>query len=294
MTIELLDRLYNDLYAFAVSPVNKKHLERAMDQFVLSDTKEDTIGFAEWFIFNYRTENDNKKIVDRFRPKDSDVEAFERLKQTQRNIYEVRIEREQMILKDIFTGEDFLVSSGVVSGELLVSARLAFCNDHYIAVGDLFTLDPAYKDQITKYILDQYNQFSNREGITSFIDFIDIYGHLIYKVMDIVLQVEEENAFEDELMLYQATYAFKCSYELLYDFIGHLPFDIEPDEDEEPILRLVEDRVIVAEIEVSKDVFYVLCNDENQLKRIMSAIEPLLNQDIIYLKTDTFALEDLL
>lgn len=294
MTIELLDKIYNDLYAYAVSPVNKKHMERAMNQFILSETKEDTNGFAEWFIFNYRTEGDAHTIVDKYTPKDIEIEGFNTLKKTQRNIYDVRTEREQMILKDIFTGEDFLVTSGVVSVEKLVSARLAFCDDAYTVVGDLYELDPAYKDQIKKYIMDQYNQFSNREGITSLEDFLDVYGHLIYKVMDIVLQIDEENAFEDELMLYQATYAYKCSQEMLYNLFIQLPYTIDPDEDEEPILRVIDEAAILAEIEISNEVFYVLCNNESHLNTMMGALEPLLNSTVVFLKTDTFVLEDLL
>lgn len=294
MTIELLDQLVNDLYAYAVSPINKKHMERAMKQFILSESKEDTIGFAEWFIFNYRTEVDATRIVDRYIPKDSEAEGYQILKQTHRNIYDVRIERDQIFLKDIFTGEDFLVSSGVVSGEMLVSARLAFFDESYSVVGDLYELDPAYKDQIKKYIMDQYNQFSNREGITSLVDFLDVYGHLIYKVMDIVIQIDEENAYEDELMLYQATYAFNCSHDALYEMFNQLPYVIEPDEDDEPILRIMDESAIIAEIEISNEVFYILCNNENHLNLMMVALDPLLNPSIVFMKTDTFVLDDLL
>ena len=281
MTLEKLDQIYNDLYVYAVSPVNKKHMDRAMKQFILSETKEDTNGFAEWFIFNYRTEGDVRRLVDQYVPKEADAEGFHIIKQTHRNIYDVRTERDQIYLKDIFTGEDYSVSTGIVSGEMLVSARLARVEDSYSVVGDLYELDPAYKDQIKKYIMDQYNQFSNREGITSLVDFLDLYGHLIYKVMDIVLQIDEENAFEEELMLYQATYAYNCSQEALYDFINSLPYVIEPDEDDEPILRIVDDSSIIAEIEISNEVFYVLCNNENHLNLLIHALEPLLNPTVV-------------
>ncbi|MDH8678390.1 hypothetical protein QE109_09550 [Fusibacter bizertensis] len=300
MNIEMIEKIYNDLYEFIVMPSNKKELDIAKQQFVLKDDQSDTDGFAEWLIFNYLHSETHQNMIDRFKlkqPLDENKEAvaiLEALKKSQRSIFEVNLEHERVALKDIFTNDDFLLESGVSESTPLISARVISIDNTHTVVGDIFELEVSFKESIKKYILDQYNQFTQSQGITPMDSFLDANGHLLYKVLDIVNQVEEENAYEDELNLYQSTYAYRCNKDELYELFMTLSLPVFADEEEEPILRVMEEDRILAEIEISNGQFYVLCNSPEHSKAMKKVIEPILRADIVFLKDEIFSLEDLL
>lgn len=300
MNIEMIEKIYNDLYEFIVMPSNKKELDIAKQQFVLKDDQSDTDGFAEWLIFNYLHSETHQNMIDRFKlkqPLDENKEAvaiLEALKKSQRSIFEVNLEHERVALKDIFTNDDFLLESGVSESTPLISARVISIDNTHTVVGDIFELEVSFKESIKKYILDQYNQFTQSQGITPMDSFLDANGHLLYKVLDIVNQVEEENAYEDELNLYQSTYAYRCNQDELYELFMTLSLPVFADEEEEPILRVMEEDRILAEIEISNGQFYVLCNSPEHSKAMKKVIEPILRADIVFLKDEIFSLEDLL
>ncbi len=298
--IEMIEDIYNDLYEYIVLPINKKELEIARKQFVTKDDQSDTDGFAEWLIFNYIHSETQQRMIDRFtlkQPLSENAQAqaiLTALKNSQRSIYEVSIEHDRIALKDIFTNDDFLLASGLSEFTPLVSARIITVHDEHTVVGDLFELELNFKDSIKKYILDQYNQFTLSQGITPISSFLDTNGHLLYKVMDILNQVEEENTYEAELNLYQATYAFRCNQSELYDIFMTLSLPVFADEDDEPILRVMEEDIILAEIEISNGQFYVLCNSPEHSVKMKGIINPILSKDIVFLKDEVFSLEDLL
>lgn len=206
----------------------------------------------------------------------------------------MKVERDQVYLKDIFTNDDYLVSSTFLEADRLVSARLITVEGENAIVGDTFEMDTFYLESIRKYLLDQYNQFVQTNGMMSLTDFLDLNGHLLYKVMTILTQVDEENSDSEELVLYQATYAFNCPMDVLYDKMLNLSLPVFSDEDEEPILRVMKEDEIVAEIEITNGQFYVLCNNTAHREMMHGVIAQVLDETIVFLKDDVFSLEDLL
>lgn len=296
MNLELLDEIYNDLYAFISSPTYETILSQGKDIFIMNEDESDTDGFAEWLIFNYRN-SDQKRMIDLFSlNSDSEEEKvlLAGLKKSFRSIFEVKVERDQIYLKDIFTNADYLISSGLIEADRLVSARLISIDGENAIIGDTFEMDTFYLESIRKYLLDQYNQFSKVNGILSLTDFLDINGHLLYKVMGILTQVEEENYDSEELILYQATYAFNCPMDILYDKMLNLSLPVFSDEDEEPILRVMKEDEIVAEIEITNGQFHILCNKPSHRDMMHGVIADILDASIVFLKDEVFSLEDLL
>lgn len=297
MNIEHMENIYNQLYAFAVGSKFKTRLKNAEEKFVQNDDRSDTDGFAEWFIFNYRDPETNEQIInlfDEYNENDADKAIINAIKNSRRSIFEIRTEHEKTAFKDIFTSDDYIIENFVTGEGQLASARLvAFEGKHYL-IGDYFELELEYKESIKKYLLDQYNQYTIVQGPTPLDVFFDLNGHLIFKVMGIIQNVSEENALDDGLLLYQATYAFNCGMEDLYDQLMKLEFPVYADEEEEPILRVMDDDIILAEIEITNGMFYVLCNDERHLETMLNMMKPILNEHIVFVKSETFTLEDML
>jgi len=300
MSIELLESIVNDLYEYAVLPKFSTLLKKAEDRFLITDDKSDTIGFAEWFIFNYRDEKNNEKLIDHYKLSDQSkdipeiVEALDAIKASKRSLYEVRSDREQAVLKDIFNNEDFVIENTIVELDQMISGRIVTLGHKHYLIGDIFEIESHYKESIVKYMLEQYNQYTIRMGLMTLDDFLDLNGHLIYKVTSIVSTIDDENAFEEELMLYQATYGFRCTQEVLYDRIIEIKLPVFPDEDDASILRVMQNEVIVAELEITNGQLYVLCNNEAHLHQMIDLMQPVLNEDIVFLKTETYTLEELL
>ena len=300
MSIELLESIVNDLYEYAVSPKFSSLLKKAEDRFLITEDKTDTVGFAEWFIFNYRDTQKNEKMIDHYKLSDQSadipevIEALEAIKASKRSLYEVRSDRDQAVLKDIFNNDDFIIENTIVELDQMISGRIVTLGHKHYLIGDIYEIESHYKESIVEFILDQYNQYTNSMGRMSLDAFLDIQGHLIYKVKDIVHSIDEENSFEEELMLYQATYGFRCTQEALYDRILEINLPVFPDEDDEPILRVMQEDVIIAEIEITNGQFYVLCNNEAHLHQMIDLMNTVINEDIVFLKTETYTLEELL
>ncbi|MCA0384028.1 MAG: hypothetical protein LCH34_00370 [Firmicutes bacterium] len=292
---ELLDSVFDELYVHAVSNEYSHYMKTAESFFVLEEDHSDTEGFAEWFIFNYRLNDRNERIIDKYiQQSDAHIDALNAIKRSRRSLYEVRIEREQTVLKDIFNQDDYLVEAPELEEGQVISTRVVTFENKNFLVGDLFTLDKQYLETIRKYILDLYNQHVKTNGLTTLDDFLDQQGHLLYKVLRIVNTIDEENAYDNELMLYQANYAYRCTQEALFDHFMTLGLPVYADEDEEPLLRVIIEDIIIAEIEITNGQFYVLCNNPSHLDQMLTRLKPLEGNEIVFLKTETFTLEDLL
>lgn len=297
MHIDTLENVLNDLYEFAISKEFSEDLKKAESIFVLNEDHSDSEGFAEWFIFNYRLTKSQKTLVEMFKYntiQEDDVMALESLKKSKRSIFELKTERENRVLKDLFTQEDYILSHEVFEEDQLISARLASCEGSHYLIGDIYTIESSFKESLKKYVLDQYNQYCITSGQVSWDVFLDVNAQLLYKVMGILTRVEEENTIENELMLYQATYAFLCSIDALHDQFIKIELPVFADEDEEPILRVMEEDSVIAEIEITNGQFYVLCNTQEHLDHMMTLLEAMLSSEIVFVKTEQFTLEDLL
>ena len=297
MHIDTLEIVLNDLYEFAISKAFSEDLKKAERIFVLNEDRSDSEGFAEWFIFNYRLEKNHKTLVEMFKyneNQEDNTTALESLRKSKRSIFELKTEREQRVLKDIFTQEDFILSHEVFEVDQLISARLVTDEHNHYLIGDIYAIDSSFKDSLKKYVLEQYNQYCITSGQVSWDVFLDVNAQLLYKVMGILTKVEEENTVENELMLYQATYAFLCSIDDLHDKFIEIDLPVFADEDEEPILRVMEEDVIIAEIEITNGQFYVLCNNHDHLNHMITLLETMLSSEIVFVKTEQFTLEDLL
>lgn len=297
MHIDTLENVLNDLYEFAISKEFSEDLKKAEGIFVLNEDQSDSEGFAEWFIFNYRLTKSQKTLVEMFKynaQQEEEAIALESLRKSKRSIFELKTEREKRVLKDLFTQEDYVLSHEVFEEDQLISARLATCEGCHYLIGDIYTIESSFKESLKKYVLDQYNQYCIQSGQVSWDVFLDINAQLLYKVMGILTRVEEENTVENELILYQATYAFLCSIDALHDQFIKIELPVFADEDEEPILRVMEEDSVIAEIEITNGQFYVLCNTQEHLDKMMTLLESMLSSEIVFVKTEQFTLEDLL
>ncbi len=287
------EELYTEFVEFAISDCYKPDLENAKRFFVNEKDESDITGFTEWFIFNYPLDSTGTTIIDEYY-KTNPSDDVKLANDSFRSIFEISTERDKFFLTDLITGDHYELSEPIQHTEGLYSLRLIFHDHLYTVVGDIYEFDILYKDSLKKYILEQYNQLTNIGNPIDLKTFIQEQNHLIYKLLNITDGVYEENITDESLLLYQTTYAYKMSSDALVDLLLNFEVPVYPDEEDLGIYRVMLEDELLAEIEIFDQKLNVLCNNESHSRQIAEMFKPLLSDDLIFVGSKTYTLEELL
>lgn len=289
-----LEMVYEDVLAFGIGPELKEDVAIANGLYIGDDELQEAQGFDEWYVFNYRSGQNGKSIIDLAAA--HGVENALALKDSFRSFFEVSLQRECVYLKDIFTGEDYLLIEENMSEGSIVSLRIGYSESlkGYVPICESYNFEPLYKEVIKKYVLAQYNEYVKEFGALSVNEFIQRTLKTIFKMHNIVNALYDELEVEEELLLHEATYAFTCSVDEILEQLEGLPFDLYVDEDESDIVRIIHDEVIIAELEVISPKLNVLCNSASHLNLLKKAIDALELSSLVFLKEETLTIDGVL
>lgn len=293
MNHDQMEELYEDILAYAISKAFVQEIESAKAFFVKEEDESDFVGFDEWYVFHYVLKKQNTTVVSAYKRAfpEKDIAAIDL---SYRSIFEVTQKSEKTYLKDIFTGRDLEVVSPIQTTDALVSVRVVPLAEGYVILGEVHYIEAVYKDVVKKYMFDQYNQYAIEKGAVTFESFLQDQGHLIFKLLLIADALYETTHEEEGLELYQTTYAYNLPVDDLLEVLMTLDFTLVPD-DEDPLLyRVVIDNEIYAEIEIEPRIFQVLCNNAHHLSKMNTLIKSILNDKIVFLKTETHTIESLI
>lgn len=294
MNKELFEKVYEDVLAFGVQGALKGEVEKANLQYIGDDPLSEIQGFDEWYVFNYKPEGQEKTIYDLAVTNGIDAEGL--LTNTFRSFFEVSVQRESTYLKDIFSGKDYLLVGETMTQGNIVSMRLGYDVElkGYVQLCEAYNFEPLYKEVIKKYMMTQYNEFVKLNGPVPVESFVKDALQLIFKMHNIVNTLYDESDIEEELLLHEASYAFKCTVDALVDKLSEMPYDIYIDEEESDILRIISDEIIIAELEIIAPKMNVLCNTEKHLKQMMHAIETLGFDELVFLNQEILTIDGVL
>lgn len=289
-----LEMVYEDVLAFGIGAELKEDVAIANALYIGDDDLQEAQGFDEWYIFNYRSAQNGKSIIDLAAEKGIDNAL--KLKDSFRSFFQVSLQRESVYIKDIFTGEDYLLIEENMSEGAIVSLRIGYSEtlNGYVPICESYNFEPLYKDVIKKYVMAQYNEYVKEFGPLSVNEFIQRTLKTIFKMHNIVNALYDELEVEEELLLHEATYAFTSSVDEIFEQLEGLPFDLYVDEEESDIIRIIHDEVIIAELEVMAPKLNVLCNNASHLKLMKKAIDALGLSSLIFLKEETLTIDGVL
>ncbi len=180
-------------------------------------------------------------------------------------------ENDKSYLKDIFTNESFLLGHELFTDNGLLNTRIIILDHDAYIVGDLFELDVTFENAIKKAVFEAYNKFCIDNDLIKIEDFINKENRMLYNIASIIHETIEENMIDDDYSVYEAQFAYKCSFDDLIDKLLLMPYTLDADEDDEFVYRFLTDEDVIAEIEIEKQTFTVLCTNDKILNKI---IEP--------------------
>lgn len=287
------ESIYEEVLAFGIQKRFAEDIKRANIAFIEDDSLQDAQGFDEWYVFNYNTLED--KTICRL-AEEAEVSNANLLSNTFRGFFEVSVQRDTCYIKDILTGEDYKLVGENLSEGAIVSMRIGFseAESAYVAFCETYNFEPLYKDVIKKYILSRYNEVVKSFGPMPLVAFLQKDLLLVFKMHNIVNTLYDETDVEEELLLHEATYAYKCSTDELVGALEHLPFTLYLDEEDSDLLRVVHEEVIIAEIEFVSPKLNILCNSEQHLAMMMKAIDALNIEALVFMKKDILTIDNVL
>jgi hypothetical protein len=285
---------YEALYDFAMQAHNSAFVEEAKLQYITNEDGSDIAGFNEWFIFSYIPSNAQLPLANQYAKLRKTAHA-DAIAGSHRSVYEVAYDENGFLLKDIFTRDSYRLDGSQPLDTGLMSLRIIDMSESVFFVGDVLYYDQAYKDIITKHILDQYNQHCTAYGPIDLKAFLSKQSMLIFKMSSIMSEIYEENSIDETYLLYQATYALKGSHDsLIDDLLAVDNITIAADEDDDAILRVIQDERIIAELEFEGAFLYVLCNNEADRAFLQSLLKPFENEQFVFIKSEILTIDELL
>lgn len=288
-----IEQAYENLIDFSMRDKYQAMIKEAQPVFVLSEDQSDIEGFAEWFIFNYKTEG-QPTIVSEYHQimKTAISKAFT---ESTRSIFSVKKENQALVLTDILTNDNYLIKHDFYTDKGLLSLRLVTVEDQTFIVSDIYEFDPAHEGVIRKYLFEQYNDYCKSNGAVTIEDFIRDQNHLILKVSNIITELYQSDESEDEFLLYQTSYAFNCSEEDIIERLLTLEnYVLFADEEEDHIYRLLKSEELLAEIEVKNQLLYVLTTSQALSHQLIHVFEALIDDDFAFIKTEILTINEIL
>lgn len=293
MDYQLIESQYEMLFEFAVSPQFKKAYEMAEALFVEERPSDDLLGFAEWFIFNFEIVGQGKTIAELFYEEEKN-DLRQAMSQAYRSIFKIYKENEKIYLKDIFTNESLLLGHELFTDNGLLNTRLMILDHDAYIVGDMFELDVTFEDAIKKAVFEAYNKFCIDNDLIKIEDFINKENRMLYNIASIIHETIEENMIDDDYSVYEAQFAYKCSYDDLVEVLLKMPYTLDADEDDELVYRFMTDEDVIAEIEIAKKTFTVLSINEQILHKIIEEFANLKDENVIFMQQHMLTLDELL
>lgn len=289
-----MEEYYEKVLAQVLCKKYHELFDIAKKQFVLEEDESDFVGLDEWYVFNFQNPTTGRTMIEDYVLEHPNSEESV-LNQSFRSIFDIRVEKNRMVVKDIFTKEDYILDSGLSSEEGLVSIRLVKTSDDtFDYFGECFTFEPLYKETIYKHIMNHYNQYVSAFGHVSFDVFLIKQGHLIYKMLTIINQLYDHQYSEEELQLFEGVYLYKMTDDALLDKLMELNLRIHPDEDDELVFRVYSEESVIAELELMNPKLHVLCNQQSHLDQMIEAIKPLLDESFVFLNAQILEIDSLL
>jgi hypothetical protein len=294
MQLKDIEVTYEALYDFAMQAHNRAFIENAKRQYVANEDGSDIEGFNEWFIFSYIPDNAQLPLATQYAKLRKTPHA-EAIAGSFRSVYDVSVDAVGFLLKDIFSRDTFRLDGAQPLDTGLMSLRIIDVSSSVFFVGDVLYYDQAYMEIITKYILEQYNQHCSAYGPVDLKAFLMSQSMLIFKMSSIMSEIYEENSIDETYLLYQAVYAFRNTIsECIEQLLELKDIVLISDEDDDTLLRVIQDDRILAELEFEGQFLNLLCNSEADRSYMQSLLKPMENESFVFIKAEVLTIDELL
>lgn len=165
------------------------------------------MNFEDWLIFDYEVNSDKETFIDIYckcnkELKDDESALLNQIKGSVLSLYEVISvsHEEEILLKDLLLGGDFIVSNKNLAGGLkkgdIFATRLLTLDGNTVMSNCIYPYTGGYKNTILEYIDNQFQRYTKNENpqstMKSFLkDYGDVFNILWIDNIRIPLQKKE-------------------------------------------------------------------------------------------------------
>ena len=260
--------------------------------------------FFDWFVFDFKTFDKQKRVVEQFRDESLDNLDKEELTvlndwiTSYQSFFEViKIDSGvSCVIRDIFTGDELLVYDKAVSSGLgtvdIISARPLKTGDIIFFSGIISIYPNIFRQIIVDYFKKEFDVYKSEHGENASVaGYLKDFGFLIGNyIEDMVSHPQLISLGGDEFLVATADYSFheKKPVSNLLNQSKELTYTQNPlDKNDYYFLEKLEDKAIGAIIEVKNASLTITCNTKNKLIAARSFIKSVL-ADFISHNNDNF------
>lgn len=247
-------------------------------------------GFNNWIIHDYKTKKGY--LVDLV---DMDEEIKNAIKGSVLSIFKVNLERNNIVFKDLITGEDYIIETEQLFNDGdIVKVRVYPKNHKYLIIDNPHFYSPTLESTIRKSVMSKYNEFCSKNEPIDIRDFIKNQAQLIYQLANIIDFYEAEMEDDESLYVYTVKYGIKDKEEALDLLLETEVFQITDQYEDETTLIVLDEGVQVAEVLVLPSFIEVEATNESLRKIAMDLIEGVLKEHAVKLSEEVLGIDDIL
>lgn len=300
MNIEVkIENLLDELLLLTSKEEYSEEIEKAYESY-MKGLPEGTIelGFNNWLIFDYQFENGSSFIQEFYNKNDLteiEVSLLKAIENSTFSVFKVMETDQRRFLKDVFTKEDYIIDNENRIDRDPIIARIINFDHKNIIIEIIEKWAETSEKGIKQALLKKYNEIFSENRNKDIGDFVQNNTIIIYKYLMIYKDVETKSVFEDEeYYVYQSKYKIVDADKFQQVINQSKDVVFQTDEFENEIYELYKDKIVLAEIEIINDKFYVECRSQDELDQANLKLENILLDSVLKLKDEVLNIEDLI
>jgi len=259
--------------------------------------------FLDWFIFDFKTFDNNSRLIDIF-VKDSDdnissseLKVLREWKNSTRSYFEIRdiVPGQYCVLVELFSEKEITVHDTIISNNLnltdIICARPLKTNDQYYFFSLVSIYPLVFKPLILEYFNNNFKSYEVEIGKQeNNINYLKDYGYLIGKHIDDVIKHPHYLTPEGEdFVVARSEYVTKKRTQIINIINKNSNFSLLNNTSDDLIifrLDVLDGKQVDIHIELEDKKMIVNCNSISSLDMVKTYLEKLLN-DLISHKIDS-------
>lgn len=288
-----------DELLFFVTSKKEYLIDIAKKEYFNDDNYKNSSNFNEWLIHDFKF--NGKRVIDFFMLEEEELynrnkKEYDLFSNSMVSFFEMVITPNNIILKDIFTNKDYMLTNydGVNENGFLRTRIYIDSTKCYIA-DDIYYYPLEYKSSFKKIVFEKYNEYCSMNFNISIEEFIKENSILIYKFNDIVEDVISNMiSDEEELLVYQSVYTFKDKVDIIEIIENDKNIAKVDDNVYQISIKLQDGENIISEMIVESNRLEIECKTEKDLFATKIYIEEILTKYINFFADEIVSLDSLL
>lgn len=264
-----------------------------------SESDKDMQGFNEWFVHDYRTQ-DEKSLVQLYLENqtvsDEEKAVFKAIEDSVYSAFERIGVQGKMVVKDLFTKMDYVFDEEFGNASVMLM-RIYKIGAKHIITDPPEHMPDQYKPVLVKGMLEKYNEYCRLFMPMEMSDFIKKYSQVLYRFLNVIDNTATEHALdEDEYVVYQSLYVVK-DLKVVYKLFKEADYmELALDDEAGSVFKLKNSQTheVISEIVLADDKVEIECVSSALLEDAKASVERILGDIGAHLRDEVVSIDDLI